>query len=143
MKINSIKIENFLSIKSMVINFDDYSGITRVIGENKDTTPVSSNGAGKSALIEAISFGLFGKTLRKTSERSIINKYTSGKCRVTLTINENVVIERTKKAPKLIFTVGGKNYTHNNPFVKALLFNRVREYNPSRGHGLYSIPQYQ
>jgi len=114
MKINSIKIENFLSIKSMVINFDDYSGITRVIGENKDTTPVSSNGAGKSALIEAISFGLFGKTLRKTSERSIINKYTSGKCRVTLTINENVVIERTKKAPKLIFTVGGKNYTQES-----------------------------
>lgn len=111
MKINRIKIENFLSIEEAEIDFEDFSELVQVVGVNKDTTPHSSNGAGKSTIIEAIAFALFGRTIRKTTEKSIRNLHSTGKCRVTLTVNDNVVIERTKKPPRLLVTVDGKSCT--------------------------------
>lgn len=114
MKLNKIKIENFLSVKEQEINFEDLHDLTHVVGENRDTAPYTSNGAGKSTIIEAVIFALFGKTLRKTNEKSVTNYYTDGPCRVTLTVNDNVVIERTKKPPRLAISVGGKNYTQDS-----------------------------
>ena len=111
MKINKIKIENFLSIKEATLDFEDFKNLVHLVGVNNDTKPKGSNGAGKSALIEAIVFGLFGKTLRKTSEKSLSRYESSGKCRVTITVNDDVVIERTKKPPKLVVIAGGNNVT--------------------------------
>ncbi len=111
MRIKSIEIENFLSIEKAFFNFEKHSGITRVMGENKDTTPHSSNGAGKSTIIEAVVFALFGKTIRKTTEKSITNNITKGKCKVVLRVNDKVVITRTKKPPVLILEVGGVSET--------------------------------
>lgn len=111
MKINSIKIENFLSVKEATLNFEDFQNLIHVVGVNNDTKPKGSNGAGKSAMIEALVFGLFGKTLRKTSEKSLSRYDSTGKCRVTVTVNDNVVIERTKRPPRLLVTAGGENVT--------------------------------
>ena len=111
MKINSVEIENFLSIEKAVIDFEDYEGVVRVEGRNLDTNPTSSNGAGKSSIIEAIVYALFGKTIRKTSEKSLINSFTKGKCQVTLRVNDNVVIKRVKRPPSLIVEVDGKGIT--------------------------------
>lgn len=111
MKLNSIKIQNFLSIGEASLDFEDFTELVRVVGVNNDTTPISSNGAGKSSIIEAIAFALFGKTIRKTTEKSLKNAHTKGTCKVTLTVNDNVVIERTKKPPLLKVTVGGENCT--------------------------------
>jgi AAA15 family ATPase/GTPase len=41
MKINWIKIENFLSIEKAYVNFDSLGKITRIVGINKDTRPHS------------------------------------------------------------------------------------------------------
>lgn len=111
MKLNTIKIENFLSIEEAEIDFEDFSELVRVVGVNNDTKPKSSNGAGKSSIIEAIAFALFGKTIRKTTEKSLGNLHTKGKCRVTIRVNDNVVIERTKKPPMLKVLVNGENCT--------------------------------
>lgn len=111
MKLNTIKIENFLSIEEAEIDFEDFSELVRVVGVNNDTKPKSSNGAGKSSIIEAVAFALFGKTIRKTTEKSLGNLNTKGKCRVTIRVNDNVVIERTKKPPMLTVMVGGENCT--------------------------------
>jgi len=111
MKINSIHIENFLSIKDMKIDFESFGSMVRMVGENKDTKPHSSNGAGKSSIIEAVVFGLFGKTIRKTNDKSLKNIHTKGTCKVTLTVNDNVVIERSKKPPRLSVIAGGENCT--------------------------------
>ena len=111
MKLNSIRIQNFLSIGDATINFEDFSELVRVVGVNNDTKPKSSNGAGKSSVIEAIAFALFGKTIRKTTEKSLKNTHTKGKCKVTLTVNDNVVIERVKKPPMLKVTVDGEPCT--------------------------------
>ena len=111
MKINNIKIENFLSIKEAAIDFEDYSNLVHIVGYNHDSKPKGSNGAGKSAVIEAIVFALFGKTLRKTSEKNLTRYDSKGKCKVTITVNDDVIIERTKKPPRLIVTAGGENVT--------------------------------
>ena len=114
MKLNSIEIRNFLSIKYAKISFDKYSGVVRIVGKNKDTSPISSNGAGKSSIIEAVVFGLFGKTIRKSSEKTLTNKYGNGSCQVKVTVNDDTVITRVKKPPSLHVSIGGKSYTKDN-----------------------------
>jgi DNA repair exonuclease SbcCD ATPase subunit len=114
MKINRIEIENFLSIEKAEIDFEDFSQLVQVVGVNEDTKPNSSNGAGKSTIIEAIAFALFGKTIRKTTEKSIRNLHSEGKCKVTLVVNDNVVIERVKKPPMLTVTVDGEKCTKDS-----------------------------
>tara|TARA_R110000765_G_scaffold75723_4_gene148434 strand:- start:357 stop:1970 length:1614 start_codon:yes stop_codon:yes gene_type:complete len=126
MKLNTIKIENFLSIEEAEVNFEDFSELVRVVGVNNDTNPKSSNGAGKSSIIEAIAFALFGKTIRKTNEKSLGNLHTKGKCRVTIRVNDNVVVERTKKPPMLKVMVDGKNCTkegvnHTQKYLESIL----------------------
>ena len=111
MKINSIKIEGFLSVRNAEINFDNYFGITNIQGLNEDTNPISSNGAGKSTIIEAVSFALFGKTIRKTTEKNLRYSLAKVPCKVQITVNDNVVITRTKKPPSLLVEVDGKSYT--------------------------------
>lgn len=114
MKINSIKIKNFLSIKEAEIDFESYSNLVRIIGKNKDTKPTSSNGAGKSSIVESIVFALFGKTIRKTTDKSLKNHHTKGKCEVEIIVNDNVVVRRVKKPPMLTVTVDGENVTQDS-----------------------------
>ena len=111
MKINKVVVENFLSIEHAEIDFESMPSLVRVIGRNRDTRPSSSNGSGKSSIIEAVVFGLFGRTIRKTNEKSVTNSLTKGKCKVTITVNDNIVIERTKKPPMLIVKADGINVT--------------------------------
>ena len=73
MQLNKLEIYNFLSVKEAVVNFDSYGNLVRIIGKNYDTKPTGSNGAGKSTIIEAVMFALFGKTIRKTNDKSLKN----------------------------------------------------------------------
>jgi len=58
--ITSVKLDNFLSHKDTELTFDN--GVTVFIG---------GNGAGKSSIIDAMTFALFGKTRRGTNEETI------------------------------------------------------------------------
>jgi len=112
MKIEKICIQNFYSFKDEEIILGDYSGLTLIKGKNKDTG--GSNGSGKSALIEAIYFALTGKTIRKSTEDSLVNNQAKKHCTVQIHIihnNEYVVITRQKKPTKLEFLVGDTNRT--------------------------------
>ena len=114
MQLNKLEIYNFLSVKEAVVNFDSYGNLVRIVGKNFDTKPTGSNGAGKSTIIEAVMFALFGKTIRKTNDKSLKNYHTKGKCRVVLTVNKDTIIERVKKAPMLSVTVGDENCTQES-----------------------------
>lgn len=112
MKIDKILIQNFYSFKNVSLDLSDYSGITVIKGKNLDTG--ASNGAGKSVLIEAIYFGLTGKTIRKSTEDSLVNNQAKKKCIVELHLthnDEHVIIVRQKKVTKLEFFVGKENKT--------------------------------
>ena len=109
MKIKSIKIQNFYSFESTSVNFDKFSNIVLVKGQNKDAG--GSNGSGKSAFIEAIYFGLTGKTIRKSTEDSIVHVKHKKKCLVELSLSEDIRILRQKKPSKLQVFVGGEERT--------------------------------
>ena len=112
MKINKVEIDNFYSIKNAILNFDKFKGLVLVKGKNRDTG--GSNGSGKSVIIESVVWGLFGKTIRKSTEEALVNLYTKKNCSVRLTVNGNVVIERGKKPTYLRFFVGGEEKTQDN-----------------------------
>lgn len=112
MKIEKIHIQNFYSFKNVSLDFQNYRGLTVIKGKNNDTG--GSNGSGKSALVEALYFGLTGKTIRKSTEDSLVNNQAKKKCLVRLELvhnGEQVVITRQKKPTKLEFVVGEKNRT--------------------------------
>ena len=69
---------NFLPFgpEGIQLNFDNYKNIVLVRGENRDAKnldpmlpsdelKISSNGTGKSSIQEIISYGLFGKTVKR------------------------------------------------------------------------------
>jgi len=99
MKIKSIKIQNFYSFESTTVNFEKFDNLVLVKGQNKDAG--GSNGSGKSAFIEAIYFGLTGKTIRKSTEDSIVHVKHKKKCLVELSLDKGITIVRQKKPSKL------------------------------------------
>ena len=110
MKINSIKIENFYSFQDQSLDFDKLQGIVLIEGKNKDLN-AGSNGAGKSALIESVVWGLFGRTIRKSTEEAVVNFQTKKGCKVTIKINGEATIIRQKRPTFLEFFVGEENRT--------------------------------
>ena len=112
MKINKVEISNFYSVKNAVLNFDKFKGVVLVEGKNRDTG--GSNGSGKSAIIEAVVWGLFGKTIRKSTEEALVNSQSKKGCVVKITVNDNTVIERGRKPTHLKFTVGDTERTQAN-----------------------------
>lgn len=112
MKLTKIEIENFYSIEKAELKLDKVKGLILIEGINKDTG--GSNGAGKSVIFEAIIWALFGKTIRKSTEDAMINIKAKKNCRVSLTIDKNKVITRTRKPTSLTFTDGDKVLTKDH-----------------------------
>lgn len=80
-----LDIENFLTFKKASISLVN-KGLVLVRGENKDSPKATSNGAGKSAILDAICWCLWGKTTRDISHDEVINRFVKKNCRVALTI---------------------------------------------------------
>ena len=112
MQINKVEINNFYSVKNLSLKFDKYKGLVLIEGDNKDTG--GSNGSGKSVILESVVWGLFGKTIRKSTEEALVNNQEKKKCSVKLTINDDLVIERGKKPTFLRVTKGDKELTTDN-----------------------------
>lgn len=116
MKIQKINVRNFYSYKSLDLDFSSYSGIVRILGKNKDSG--SSNGAGKSAIFEAITWGVFGQTIRKSTEEALVNSQEGKDCSVSVFIKKDEVgdieIIRSKRPTSLTLKVNGviKNKDH-------------------------------
>jgi len=109
MKIKSIKIQNFYSFEKVHVNFDKFKNIILIKGQNKDAK--GSNGAGKSAFVEAIYFGLTGKTIRKSTEEAIVHVKHKKNCLVELSLDNGIRILRQKKPSKLQLFVDEKEKT--------------------------------
>jgi DNA repair exonuclease SbcCD ATPase subunit len=70
-----MSVKNFLSIGSEVIEVTFQEGLSIITGINKDKEE-RSNGTGKSSTMEALYFGITGKTLRGLNKADIVNKKT-------------------------------------------------------------------
>ena len=83
-KFNRVKWKNFLSTGNSFTEID--------LNKNKSTLVVGPNGCGKSTMLDAISFGLFGKPHRNISKNQLINSVNSKECvvQVNFTIGQSV-----------------------------------------------------
>lgn len=64
MRFNWLRIKDFMSIESATLPLAD-RGLVGVLGRNSDTSGAGSNGSGKSALWDALQWGLYGAVSRK------------------------------------------------------------------------------
>jgi DNA repair exonuclease SbcCD ATPase subunit len=103
-KFKKIKVQNFLCFgdKGIEINFSNYGAIIVVTGKNldvKDGDLNSSNGSGKSSIMDAVLYGLFGKTLKnpkKIGVKDVINNKTNKKMAIEIYFDD-VKILRSRK----------------------------------------------
>lgn len=96
--IHRVAFQNFLSVGNELVEID--------FTQHASTLIIGENGAGKSLLIDAIMYGLYGRPFRRVNVPQLINSVTERDMlvRVELTANEkNVVIVRGLK-PR-IFTI--------------------------------------
>ena len=75
----TLKWKNFLSTGN------NWSSLDLV--KNKTTLVVGSNGAGKSTMLDALSFALFGKAHRNISKPQLVNSINNKNCVVEVTFN--------------------------------------------------------
>ena len=128
----SLSIRNFLSVGDtpIVINFQE--GINVITGINYDKED-SKNGVGKSTVIDALYFALFGTTIREINKDLITNSFTKKTCEVKLEIQidnngtTNIYnIARTLTPTKCFLSKDGVDITHStlaktNEFIQKLL----------------------
>jgi DNA repair exonuclease SbcCD ATPase subunit len=99
MKITSMKVENFLSFGKAEFDFDD-AGLVLVEGENQDDESAKSNGSGKSAMIDALVWCLFGTTLRGYENDEVIHRKVGKDCLVMVDLHDGKSVYRVSRARK-------------------------------------------
>lgn len=85
MKITTLHIENFLTLPQAQINLDG-RGLNVLQGKNDGDSSASSNGAGKSSIVDALCWALFGVTARGVKGDAVINLAAKKNCRVRVHI---------------------------------------------------------
>lgn len=106
----NITIRNFLSVGQVTqaVNFDSKE-ITLILGENLDLGGDGSrNGTGKTSLIQALSYALFGTPINNIRKDNLINRTNGKGMLVTLEFSVNGIdykIERGRKPNLLKFYV--------------------------------------
>lgn len=86
MRLQEIEIENILSIGHIEYQFGTNDGLVLLEGWNADDE--TSNGAGKTSILNAISFALYGKAPRKISVANFL-KRGEKKGRAVVTVENN------------------------------------------------------
>lgn len=112
-KITNITIKDFLSVgrATQAVRLDQH-GLTLVLGSNTDSTGgVTRNGAGKTTILQAVSFGLYGKPLTKIKADNLVNNINNKGMMVSIEFEKEGTtyrIERGRKPQVLRFFVGGQ-----------------------------------
>ena len=95
--------QNFLSVGNETISIDFQDGFNLIVGKNIDS-PERANGSGKSSVIEAYYYALFGTTIRDIKKEFCLNNITRGEGKIQLTFKvqtdsstNSYRIERTLK----------------------------------------------
>ena len=78
LKIEKLKIKNFMSFKEDEFDFGEYRGLTLVCGKNMDV-PASKNAVGKSSLFSALLYVLFGELQYQIKNQNLRNRYSTDK----------------------------------------------------------------
>lgn len=90
---NRLSIKNFLSVGETPVVIEFNKGLHIITGYNKDKED-RRNAVGKTTILDAINFAVFGNTVRDLKKDLIVNNITNKTCEVELnfTINDKSVI---------------------------------------------------
>jgi DNA repair exonuclease SbcCD ATPase subunit len=110
--LKELTVKNFMSVgnQTQAVNFAQ-ENLTLVLGENLDQggdDAGSRNGTGKTTIVNALSFALFGQALTNIKKDNLINKINTKNMLVTLAFEKNGIdyrIERGRKPNILQFFV--------------------------------------
>lgn len=111
-KIKSLSVKNFMSVGNATQGIDfDRRDLTLVLGENLDLGGDDSgarNGTGKTTIINALSYALYGNALTNIKKDNLINKTNSRNMLVTIDFEcegQHYRIERGRKPNVLKFYI--------------------------------------
>ena len=114
-KIRSVTAKNFLSIGNATQSVNlDRNDLTLILGENLDLggdDAGARNGTGKSALLNIVSYALYGQALTNIKKDNLINRTNDRNMLVTVEFTKNDIvyrIERGRKPNILKFYIGGQ-----------------------------------
>ena len=114
-KLKNLTVKNFMSVgnATQAVNFDRQD-LTLVLGENIDLggdDTGARNGTGKTTIINALSYALYGNALTNIRKDNLINKTNAKNMLVTVEFEVNGIdykIERGRKSNVLRFYVGNE-----------------------------------
>jgi DNA repair exonuclease SbcCD ATPase subunit len=119
-RFTEIAIQNFLSFgEQQTIALAD-QGLVAIFGQNNDSASADSNGAGKSTIMEAIVWALWGETIRGYKSDEVVNKHVGKDCVVSLTLEDagqvyvvtrTRCMSKTKRPNDVQLTIGGSAAT--------------------------------
>ena len=94
-KIKDVTVKNFMSVgnQTQAINFDK-GELTLVLGENLDLggdDSGSRNGTGKTTIVNAISYAIYGNALTNIKRDNLINKINGKGMLVTINFEKDGV----------------------------------------------------
>ena len=112
-KIKTLTVKNFMSVgnSTQAVNFDRRD-LTLVLGENLDLGGDDSgarNGTGKTTIINALSYAMYGNALTNIKKDNLINKTNQKNMMVTIDFEKDGIdyrIERGRKPNTMKFFVG-------------------------------------
>ena len=114
-KIKTLAVKNFMSVgnATQAVQFDRQD-LTLVLGQNLDLggdDTGARNGTGKTTIINALSYALYGSALTNIKKDNLINKTNGKNMLVTIEFEKDGVdykIERGRKPNTMAFYVGGQ-----------------------------------
>ncbi len=118
-KIKNLVVKNFMSVgnASQAVNFDR-SDLTLVLGENLDLGGDGErNGVGKTTLLNALSYGLYGTAISNIKLNNLVNKSNSKNMLVSIEFSVDDIeyrIERGRKPNLLKFYVDGEDQDNDD-----------------------------
>jgi DNA repair exonuclease SbcCD ATPase subunit len=123
----NVVIENFKSIGDEPLILGFTRGINLITGINKDKD--SRNGVGKSSIVEAIYWGLFGSSLKDLTNSQLVHGQSKKHCAVEMSFDvngKNYIIKRELNPSKVYLEENGEDVTLStipatNEFIQKLL----------------------
>lgn len=119
MILKHLSIQNFLSIKNIELDLSN-RGLMLLQGRNLDNDSLNNNGAGKSSIIEALIYVLYGRTIRGLKGDTVVHKIPGKNMKICLEL-----VDDNKDTYQIV-----RHRLHSVNKNKSLLFKNGKDITP-------------